>query len=154
MARWRCRCGSTFVCFSRSLPNRHEFHEGTFLRSRRIDLSYAGQQSSSGVRSRMPKQSWSTKRHTGPPAAREIVKQFEDLVRKCGFQLVHQADRATAEEAKTASTRFNHLLLIGFTAAHWPLWPLFCKSAPLLVKTPVRCSQITPPEQTSFAADR
>jgi len=30
---------------------------------------------------------WNFER-TGPPAAREIVKQFEDLVRKCGFQLV------------------------------------------------------------------
>lgn len=66
---------------------------------------------------------------TGPPAACEIVKQFEDLVRKCGFQLVHQADRATAEGAKTASPRFNHLLLIGFTAAHWPLWPLLQSAA-------------------------
>jgi hypothetical protein len=71
---------------------------------------------------------WSFER-TGPSAAREIVKQFEDLVRKCGFQLVHQADRATAEEAKTASTRFNHLLLIGFTAAHWPLWHLLQSAA-------------------------
>jgi hypothetical protein len=66
---------------------------------------------------------------TGPPAAREIVKQFEDLVRKCGFQLVHQADRTTAEEAKRASARFNHLLLIGFTAAHWALWPLLQSAA-------------------------
>jgi hypothetical protein len=71
---------------------------------------------------------WNFER-TGPPAAREIVKQFEDLVRKCGFQLVHQADRATAEKAKTASTRFNDLLLIGFTAAHWPLWPLLQSAA-------------------------
>ena len=71
---------------------------------------------------------WNFER-TGPPAAREIVRQFEDLVRKCGFQLVHQADRAAAEEAKTASARFNRLLLIGFTAAHWPLWPLLQSAA-------------------------
>src|SRR5438105_8815569 len=26
--------------------------------------------------------------------------------------------------SKSASERFSHLLLIGFTAKHWPLWPL------------------------------
>jgi PD-(D/E)XK nuclease superfamily len=66
---------------------------------------------------------WNFQR-TGPPIAREIIKQFEEFVQKCGFQLVHQADRAAVEPARAAPPRFHRLLLIGFTAAHWPLWPL------------------------------
>jgi hypothetical protein len=60
----------------------------------------------------------------GPPALQQIIKKFQDLVRKCDFQLVDDADRATVEAAKTAAPRFSHLLVTGFTAAHWSLWPL------------------------------
>ena len=60
----------------------------------------------------------------GPAAAREITKRFRDLVRKCGFQMVHEADRRAAETAGIAPPRFDRLLLSGFTAAHWPLLPL------------------------------
>ncbi len=66
---------------------------------------------------------WNFER-TGTPAVREIIKRFQDLVRNSGFQLVHEADRAAAETAGTTTTRFSNLLVIGFTAAHWPLWPL------------------------------
>ena len=61
---------------------------------------------------------------TEMPATVEIINRFQDLVRTCDFQLVHQADRATAEKCATESPRFSHLLLTGFTAAYWPLWPL------------------------------
>lgn len=61
---------------------------------------------------------------TQTPAAIEIINRFQDLVRTCDFQLVHQADRAEAEKSATKPPRFSHLLLTGFTAAHWPLWPL------------------------------
>ena len=61
---------------------------------------------------------------TGAPAIREITHVFQDLVRQCQFQFVHEADRDALAAAMSAPPRFSHLLLIGFTAKHWPLWPL------------------------------
>jgi len=66
---------------------------------------------------------WNFER-TGAPALREIIKRFQDMVRNSGLQLVHEADRTAAAMAGTIPPRFSDLLLIGFTAAHWPLWPL------------------------------
>jgi hypothetical protein len=55
------------------------------------------------------------------PALREIAARFEEQVRECGFTFVHHADRAALTPAQP---RFSNLLLFGFDAAHWPLWPL------------------------------
>ncbi len=66
---------------------------------------------------------------TGPPAARLITKRFRDLVKKCAFQTIHEADRKVMEGARTASPRFNEILLTGFTSAHWPLLPLLQAAA-------------------------
>src|SRR6266404_8689100 len=60
----------------------------------------------------------------GAPAVREIIQEFRGLVRQCEFKLIHEADRDALAEAKSTPPRFSHLLLIGFTAKHWPLWPL------------------------------
>jgi hypothetical protein len=60
----------------------------------------------------------------GPSAAKEILKDFLKLVRKCDFQSVHEVDRAFLEAAAQLQKRFSALLLTGFTAAHWPLLPL------------------------------
>ncbi len=60
----------------------------------------------------------------GPPTLREINAQFQQLVAKCGFELVHDADRAAVERSGKNSPRFNDALVIGLNAAHWPLWPL------------------------------
>jgi len=60
----------------------------------------------------------------GAPAVREIIQEFQGLVRQCEFKLVHEADRDALTEAKSAPPRFSHLLVVGFTAKHWPLWPL------------------------------
>src|SRR5260370_3506866 len=60
----------------------------------------------------------------GAPVLREIIQEFQKLVRQCEFKLVHEADRDALAEAKSAPPRFSHLLSIGFTAKHWPLWPL------------------------------
>src|ERR1700731_3090838 len=60
----------------------------------------------------------------GAPAVREIIQEFQSLVRQCEFKLVHDADREALAEARNRLPRFSHLLLIGFTAKHWPLWPL------------------------------
>jgi hypothetical protein len=60
----------------------------------------------------------------GVPAVREIIREFQRLVRQCEFKLVHEADRDALAAARSAPPRFSHLLSIGFTAKHWPLWPL------------------------------
>ena len=60
----------------------------------------------------------------GAPAVREVIREFQRLVRQCEFKLVHEADRDALTAARSAPARFSHLLSIGFTAKHWPLWPL------------------------------
>src|SRR5438477_7589553 len=55
------------------------------------------------------------------PALREIAARFEQRVHECGFTFVHDADRAARAHAQPL---FSNLLLFGFEAAHWPLWPL------------------------------
>src|SRR6058998_1504304 len=55
------------------------------------------------------------------PALREIAARFEQRVNECGFTFVHDADRAAIAHAHPL---FSNLLLFGFDAAHWPLWPL------------------------------
>src|SRR4029453_10010421 len=86
----------------------------------------------------------------GAPAVRKIVQALQGLFRQCEFKLVHEADRKALTTAKSAPPRFSHLLLIGFTAAHWPLWPLL-QSA---VSSASRATVILeyPREQTRAAA--
>ena len=60
----------------------------------------------------------------GAPAVRDIIQEFQKLVRQCEFKLVHEADREALADTGSAPARFSHLLLIGFTAKHWPLWQL------------------------------
>ena len=60
------------------------------------------------------------------PALREIAAQFEQQVRECDFTFVHDADRAMLARQRPV---FSDLLLFGFDAAHWPLWPLLRAAA-------------------------
>jgi hypothetical protein len=60
----------------------------------------------------------------GPAAIREITRSFQELVKECGFKLVHEADRAALEASGRTAKKFSAVLLTGFTAAHWPLLPL------------------------------
>jgi hypothetical protein len=55
------------------------------------------------------------------PALREIAARFEEQVRECGFTFVHDADSSSLANPQPL---FSNLLLFGFDAAHWPLWPL------------------------------
>jgi hypothetical protein len=83
---------------------------------------------------------------SAPPAAREIISRFEDLVRECAFQFVHEADRQASTERQK---RFSNLLLIGFGAAQWPLWPLL--NAAVLSATRATVMLEYPREQTRTA---
>jgi len=58
------------------------------------------------------------------PALREIAGHFEQRARACDFTLVYDADRAAVAHARESEPVFGNLLLVGFDAAHWPLWPL------------------------------
>jgi len=53
-----------------------------------------------------------------------IAGRFEKQARDCGFTLVYDADRDAVLSAAEAPSLFSNLLLLGFDAAHWPLWPL------------------------------
>src|SRR5213595_1589281 len=85
----------------------------------------------------------------GAPAVREIIQEFRGLVRQCQFKLVHEADRDALAAARSAPPRFSHLLLIGFTAKHWPLWPLLQAAVSFARRTSVVLEY--PREQTRAA---
>ncbi|MEY2547400.1 MAG: hypothetical protein QOG48_2517, partial [Verrucomicrobiota bacterium] len=57
---------------------------------------------------------------------RDIAARFEKSVRDGGFTFAHEADRAIADEARP---HFANLLIAGFNAAHWSLWPLLRSAA-------------------------
>jgi hypothetical protein len=57
-------------------------------------------------------------------ALREIAGRFEKQARDCGFTFVCGADRETLRAAEKSPPLFGDLLLYGFDAGHWPLWPL------------------------------
>src|SRR5712692_3446297 len=58
------------------------------------------------------------------PALREIGARFQKQARDCGFTFVYEADRAAVRDAEKSGALFSDLLLFGFDASHWPLWPL------------------------------
>ena len=58
-----------------------------------------------------------------PPLAK-IAKRFETILEACGCTLLSQADRLSVERAPAGTPRFSKLLITGFDAMHWPLWPL------------------------------
>lgn len=66
----------------------------------------------------------------GPPAARPIVARFQRALTNCGFQLLHETDRALLAAAHPV---FARVLVIGFDAAHWASWPLLAAA--------VRCAE-------------
>jgi hypothetical protein len=62
-------------------------------------------------------------------ALREIASRFEKRARDCDFTFVYQADRSALRDAEKSPPVFGDLLLFGFDAAHWPLWPLLRTAA-------------------------
>ena len=66
---------------------------------------------------------WSFEEIDEPPL-RAIATQFEKQVCASGFTFVYDADRDAVQSAPQSPPLFSSLLLFGFDAAHWPLWPL------------------------------
>ena len=60
----------------------------------------------------------------GSAKLRPVVAEFQRLLRGAGFTLVHDADRALLTAVPAAPPHFAELLVSGFNALHWPLWPL------------------------------
>jgi len=58
------------------------------------------------------------------PALRDVAGSFEGIAHGCGFEFVHEADRAALDRATNSVPIFNGLLVAGFNGAHWPLWQL------------------------------
>ncbi len=73
----------------------------------------------------------------GPSALRPVVADFEKLVARAGFQLMHAADRALLESARTAAPHFAALFITGFDGMHWPLWPLLAAATHASASTTV-----------------
>lgn len=65
----------------------------------------------------------------GPPELRPVFHEFERLLSQCNFTLLHEADRAAWPRADHAEPLFERLIITGFNAAHWPLWPLLRAAA-------------------------
>lgn len=62
------------------------------------------------------------------PALGEIARRFEEILKRSNCALVSETDRRLLEGAG-ASEQFSRLLISGFDAAHWPLWPLLRAAA-------------------------
>ncbi len=60
----------------------------------------------------------------GPPRLRPVVAEFQRLLQGAGFAPDHETDRALLAAAPDAPPLFAELLVTGFNALHWPLWPL------------------------------
>lgn len=59
---------------------------------------------------------------------RKIAAHFQKTVHECGFTFVYDADRVALANVQ-GSLLFSNLLLFGFDAPHWPLWPLLRAAA-------------------------
>jgi len=60
----------------------------------------------------------------GPPRLRPVVAEFRRLLESAGFSMVHDTDRALLAASRFVPPLFSELLVTGFDALHWPLWPL------------------------------
>ena len=58
------------------------------------------------------------------PAVTEIARRFEQTLKACGCVLLPEADCQLLQAARAGQSRFSKLLVTGFDAAHWPIWPL------------------------------
>ena len=70
-----------------------------------------------------------TREKLDEPVLREVAQSFEKIAHDCGFEFVHEADRAALAAAAKSSPLFNGLHVTGFNGAHWPLWPLLAAAA-------------------------
>ena len=58
------------------------------------------------------------------PAVAEIARRFEQTLKACRCVLLPEEDCMLLQAARAGQPRFSKLLVTGFDAAHWSLWPL------------------------------
>src|SRR6266568_876631 len=56
------------------------------------------------------------------PAFAPVVQRFNELLKKCDFVLLGEADRRRLQQAARGERKFSHVLITGFDGAHWPQW--------------------------------
>ena len=88
----------------------------------------------------------------GPVALRPVVAEFERLVGRAGFRLMHDADRALLTAVRVAEPHFAALFITGFEAQHWPLWPLLAAAAYAAESATVMLSDPRPEAEALDAA--
>lgn len=67
----------------------------------------------------------------GPASLRPIVAEFERQLDACGFAMMHDIDRELHRAARRATPGLANLFVGGFSAAHWPIWPLLVAATSL-----------------------
>ena len=78
----------------------------------------------------------------GPARLRPVVAEFQKLLAEAGFCLMQDADRALLDRSRSMDPCFGELLVTGFNALHWPMWPLLeacvrsCESAQICLTDP------------------
>ncbi|HEY2124207.1 MAG TPA: PD-(D/E)XK nuclease family protein [Chthoniobacterales bacterium] len=60
----------------------------------------------------------------GPASFQKLVARFGRLASRCGFTSIQEADRVAFRKAQNGEKLFAQVLVTGFDAAHWALWPL------------------------------
>lgn len=88
----------------------------------------------------------------GPAALRPVVAEFERLVARAGFQLMHEADRTLLAAARHAEPHFAALFVTGFDGLHWPLWPLLAAAVQTAAHATVILTEPRTEAQTLDAA--
>ena len=51
-----------------------------------------------------------------------VVHRFNELLKKCDFELRGKSDRSRLQRPKPGSRQFSHVLMCGFDGAHWAEW--------------------------------
>src|SRR5207302_11183885 len=54
------------------------------------------------------------------PAFATVVQRFNELLKKCDFVLLGEADRRRLQQAARGERKFSYVLITGFDGAHWP----------------------------------
>jgi hypothetical protein len=56
------------------------------------------------------------------PALAPVVQRFSELLKKCDFVLLGEADRRRLQQAARGERDFSRVLITGFDGVHWPQW--------------------------------
>ncbi len=58
----------------------------------------------------------------GLPSFTPVVQRFKELLKNCDFVLRGETDRSVLQQHADGRGQFSHVLISGFSGAHWPEW--------------------------------